>query len=61
MVDSVQSAIGSTTPTFAAAGTTGLDLTGPNKFSLQNNGSGVVTSLNQSGATQEVMLMVIYY
>ncbi|MBM4342775.1 MAG: proprotein convertase P-domain-containing protein [Deltaproteobacteria bacterium] len=61
VVDSVQAATGTTTPSFATAGTTGLDLIGTNKFSLQNNGSGVVSLINQSGATQKVMLVVTHY
>lgn len=60
VVDSVQTATGTTTPNFVAAGTTGLDLTGTNKFSLQNNGSGIVSLLNQSGGAQKVMLVVTY-
>ncbi len=61
VVDAVQAPSGTTTPKFVAAGTTGLDLTGTNKFSLQNSGSGLVSLVNQSGATHKVMLVVTYY
>lgn len=60
VVDSVTAAQGTTSPVAATGSLTGLDLTGTNKFSLQNNGLGLVSLINQSGAVQKVLLVVMY-
>jgi subtilisin-like proprotein convertase family protein len=58
VVDSVAAVQGNTTPAYASANTTGLDIIGANKFALTNDGAGNVTLINQSGTTQKVMLVV---
>ena len=59
-IDTASSVVGSTTPNFSKGAATGLPKPIQNKFSFSQPSPGVVRMTNETGATQDVYLVVSF-